>query len=477
MVHVLSYSRISSDTAKDAHGVADHHVRNHQTAARLGWAIVGELTDNDVSAAYASIYRADFEALIKALLLGRLDDGTQVDGVIVTEQLRLARNHTDWERFTDALTCQPGRVCAIDDAVRDPYSDAFELLGAINTSLGKSEVRKIRARTKASHRSRAERGAQVGGSRPFGWSVDDRKLLDSSEADIARGIVAEFLAGRSLYGITSDLQARGITTTKGNQWTSDGLRKYLANPRLCGWRLLGGEIVRDDSGDPVVGEWEPLISTDKWLEIERLLGARRRKGKLGADTRKHLLSGFLRCGKCGASLRSMPTKRADVRGGLLYACPAKTAGGCGGVARNALVVEAFLVEAVLSRAERVTTDRRERGPWPRQQDYEDLRGRRGKLTEAWSLGNLGDEVYFEGVALIESQLRELKRERTAWDARLAVEQRVAGSVRDEWEGREGQLDWRRAFLADHLSSVVVLPVGGGRRKFDPNSFRIMWAEN
>ena len=39
-VPVVSYARISTDTARDEHGGADQHKVNRETAARLGWPII-----------------------------------------------------------------------------------------------------------------------------------------------------------------------------------------------------------------------------------------------------------------------------------------------------------------------------------------------------------------------------------------------------------------------------------------------------
>lgn len=50
---VVSYARISADTAGDGHGVEDQHKVNGETAARLGWTIVHRYSDSDLSAAKA----------------------------------------------------------------------------------------------------------------------------------------------------------------------------------------------------------------------------------------------------------------------------------------------------------------------------------------------------------------------------------------------------------------------------------------
>lgn len=107
-VPVVSYARISADTARDEHGVADQHKVNRETAARLGWTVVNEITDNDRSASKLSVVREGFEQLLRILWSGHLPDGASARGVVVVADDRLARRSGDYERFVDALTHQCG---------------------------------------------------------------------------------------------------------------------------------------------------------------------------------------------------------------------------------------------------------------------------------------------------------------------------------------------------------------------------------
>ncbi|MFG1860429.1 recombinase family protein [Microbispora bryophytorum] len=73
-IPVVSYARISADVRRDEHGVQDQHKLNRETAARYGWTVVHEFTDNDKSAAKADVVRDDFEAMLKVLRSGELPD-------------------------------------------------------------------------------------------------------------------------------------------------------------------------------------------------------------------------------------------------------------------------------------------------------------------------------------------------------------------------------------------------------------------
>lgn len=63
--------------------MADQHKVNREKAARLGWVVVQEITDNDRSASKLGVVREGFEQLLRILRLGHLPDGTSARGVVV----------------------------------------------------------------------------------------------------------------------------------------------------------------------------------------------------------------------------------------------------------------------------------------------------------------------------------------------------------------------------------------------------------
>jgi len=159
---VVSYARISADTRRDEHGVQDQHELNRRTADRYGWMVVHEFTDNDKSAAKASVIRDDFEDMLRAVRSGRLSNGTPVRGVVVTADDRLARRPGDYERFVEAITYQDGRVYADARGPKDLYSEDVESMGLFGAVISKMEVRKMQRRMRNSHRARANQGTRAG---------------------------------------------------------------------------------------------------------------------------------------------------------------------------------------------------------------------------------------------------------------------------------------------------------------------------
>lgn len=194
-----------------------------------------------------------------------------------------------------------------------------------------------------------------------------------------RRAVEEFIAGRSLNSIVLEWQRVGAVTTLGNKWTATSLKVTLSNPRLCGWRAINGELVRDADGNPLIGKWETIITPEQWLAAKAIFDARKGRGFHPDGTigdilppehhqPRHLLTGILRCGRvmadgslCNAPLRI--THHRHVKSHL-YCCPATSAGGCGGVARRGDLIDEFISEAVLTKLEQQTMTAREAEPWP-----------------------------------------------------------------------------------------------------------------
>ncbi|MFF0243637.1 recombinase family protein [Streptosporangium sandarakinum] len=499
-VPVVSYARISADIRRDEHGVQDQHKLNRETAERHGWTVVHEFTDNDKSAAKADVVRDDFEAMLKALRVGELPDGTAVQGVVIVAEDRLARRPGDYERFVEAITYRDGRVFADARGSKDLYSEDTESMGLFGAVISKMEVRKMQRRMRRSHRTRAELGVPVGGTRPFGW-LPDRLTLDPREAPLVRQAILDLIAGRSLHSITTQWQKDGVKTSLGNLWTSSSLKLTVTNPRVCGWRQINGELVRDAEGNPIVGQWEPIVSPEQWMAVKSLFDARKGhyihpSGQIGhilpRDFREpnYLLTGFLRCGRtkpdgspCNASLRVTHNKDCVQH---IYVCPTKTVGGCGGLGRRGDMVDLYISEAVLAKLEEVQIAA-SAGPaeWTGQLEYEDAKSRLEELRNQWTAGNISNELFFSMAPDLEKRIGRLRAEAQKFMA--SVERRLARSstdvteIRRRWYLSEEEgglpLSIKRSYIREALHAVIIYPSGKGRRAFNPDLLEPIWRED
>ncbi|AWS42566.1 recombinase family protein [Streptosporangium sp. 'caverna'] len=494
LVPVVSYERASADKAKDEHTVADQRKVNRRTAERLGWQIVRSFTDNDKSAAKDGVVRDEFEQMLRVLRAGKLPDGTPVRGCVVVAEDRLVRRAGDYERFIDAITVVDGRVFADARDTKDLYSENVESMGLMGAVISHMEVKKMRRRVTQWHRKRAEEGTIPNGYRPFGWK-DDKRTLDPAQSDAIRQAVRQLIAGRSLNSIVMDWQRQGFVTTRGNAWTPQTLKQLLRNPRLCGWRRIKGEILKDANGAAVVGQWEAVITSQEWEAVQAIFDARRGKqvgehgvvGDLPHDFREHryLLTSILRCGRpredgtlCMAKLRVAQHPDFDHH---VYQCRSKSYGGCGRLARRGDKVDEYITEAVLAKLEERTVTAPEVGPWAGASDLKEAEEQLGELRQHWHMKKISNPLFFAEAERLEAEIARLTTERERHSVAVQRSQADITDVRRRWfsETDDDRLDMsqKRAYVREAFHAIIVHPVGqgnGSRSTFDHSKLEPIW---
>ncbi|MEU9050535.1 recombinase family protein [Streptomyces sp. NPDC048384] len=73
----------------------------------------------------------------------------------------------------------------------------------------------------------------------------------------------------SISAIRTDWQTRGLGHPREGtkRLAHHHLEHMLTNPRLCGYRTYRGEILLDDAGQPVIGEWETINTVEAWEAV------------------------------------------------------------------------------------------------------------------------------------------------------------------------------------------------------------------
>lgn len=199
------------------------------------------------------------------------------------------------------------------------------------------------------HLAAAQQG-KVQGRIAYGWirSGPDKGRHLPEEASVVRALFAGCLIGETAYSLAAGLNARGIPAPQADRWSSTTVNKMLRNPRYAGMASYGGKhriepalewdgwshVLFDDDGHPLLGNWDPIIDPKDWSRVQFELQLRRQASGIPAGssrppvTPKYLLSGILRCGKCGRGLVSNLDRKKKYR---TYRCPPSAHGGCGGI--------------------------------------------------------------------------------------------------------------------------------------------------
>ncbi|WUH07092.1 recombinase family protein [Streptomyces violaceus] len=132
----------------------------------------------------------------------------------------------------------------------------------------------------------------------------------------------------------------------------------LTNPRLCGYRTYRGEILLDDDGQPVIGEWETINTVEEWEAVCAVVAEHKRKDPGRSFARKYPLSGIARCGLCHTKIRGQVNKRwkpGSKAARFTYQCSVVN-GGCGQVGRVGEPVDEFVISLVLAEQRQKAAD-------------------------------------------------------------------------------------------------------------------------
>lgn len=457
------YARISSDQDGTGLGVQRQLEDCRTLAQSLGWTVADEYVDNDVSA-YNGKHRPEYQRM-----LADLEAGSR-DGVLIYHPDRLTRRPKELEHFVDVLTAAGVRNVrfAAGGALDAGTGDGLLVL-RIQSAVAAAESDTKSRRMKRKYQQKAESGApHVSGSRAFGYELDGLTVRQA-EAQVIRDLAERFLAGESLRSLCAWLTEQQIPTVRGAaQWRTPTLRLILSSGRIAGLREYQGQVIGD-------GQWPPIISREL---RERLLARFAENVRSGRRApRRYLLTGLLRCHRCGNRLFS--ASREDVRRYVCMSGPDH--GGCGGTFINALPTEEWLSTAILMRldtpdlanalAGKAGTDERTAGL------YEEL---------------LADEAQIEELTALYAAKHITPREwlsaRSPIVARMSVTQAalaratrsdaLAGLIgngeqlRATWAGLN--LDRQAAIVRAILDHAVIGPGKRGTRTFDPDRIRPVW---
>jgi len=455
------YVRISSDQDGLGLGVERQLKDCVRLAQDLGWQVAEVYQDNDVSASTGRA-RPAYLRMVDDIARG------ERDGVLVYHQDRLHRDPLEFEHFRTVLEKHgtPLRFVAGLSGLADGDGDgllALRIMSAVAANETATKKRRVRRKMRAN----AEAGLPHGGpNRPFGFE-DDKITHRPDEVAVVRECAARVIGGESLRSIAAALGAEGVTTTTGKPWQSTNLRVLLRNPRIAGLRDHKGEIV-----GPAV--WDPIITVEQRDLVLRALDARSTSNRRAP--RRYLLSGMLRCGKCGERLYSA-ARRTTRR----YVCQSgPDHGGCGGLTVVAAPVEDLIHKAVLIRldspemvdvlAGRTAADERTAGL------IEQLTQDRAQLEELAAVYAQRQITVKEWMAArnpIEARIRSTEQQitRASDSAELASIVGHGNALSQSWS--ELNLDRQAAIVRAVLDHAVIHPSNGGRR-FDPNRVQALW---
>jgi DNA invertase Pin-like site-specific DNA recombinase len=486
-IRAAIYCRLSK---KGGRSVQRQEQDGRAIAADRGWQVVRVFAETVSASEFATRARDQWELLLAAVR------EREFDAVIVWLEDRSNRDVVKAAEFVQACRAAGVRLVIADSEVTYDFTDPEDTakfygeMVAAQREVARLSKRVRRARVQeASEGRRHPGGLRAFGERGIGPKGNGRNVVSEAQAERERELIrqaaARILAGDSLRGIVLDWngppgEPQRVAPANGGRWTTQRLRKLLCSPRLAG--------LRDHRGQLHPGNFPAILPREQWEAVVAVLTdpARKRMGVGG--TPRHLLTGLVFCGVCGARMRA----QRDRHGAWAYRCPPRSDGGRSCAGRRAEQVERLIEGALFAAVESPAWDEQAAelpADDPARPHHERLAALMAELDvldrrigEAELAEELGGKPH-PSAATLRRMLAEREAERDQHRAAVVRLQRgrtvaaVPRNLRAVWE--DLSLDRRRNMLKALLRlppegrGIVIHPQGRGR-KFDPDAIEPDW---
>ena len=430
-----------------------------EAAARLKLEVVAELVEAPSTSGYSNRgrNRPKFGELLDLIRRG------EVDCVVAYKTDRLSRGGgPGWAPLVDAFE-EAGRDPDRAVATTDGWVSEFEI--GIRSAMDREESKKTSDRMQAVRAREANEGIpRIGGRRPYGY-VRDMSEHVADEVSRIEEAADRVLAGESVWSICTDWNQAGVPTVTGKAWTVQTLTSILTPPRIAGYRTHQGTVVGQ-------GQWKRIVDEDRQDALVAALAPRKSKPRKG---RTYPLVGFLTCGKCGGTLRSLTREN----GGRSYACrKGPGMGGCGGIRIQANGLEDYVRDLIcgmladpVTRAAMAELAPANSSGSP-SEALADLHLRRDRLVDLYTDGDIDRATFRTRQARLDDQISAAEAQRDC-DPQGGTMPALPSRVDDlvaTWAS--SGIDFQRSLIEVLVNQVIVRPATTRQRAFDPGRLEV-----
>ena len=287
-LRVAAYCRVSTDD-EDQIKSYNSMVRYYTDLIKSNkqWVFAGVFADKAITGTKTD-KREEFQLLIQECLSGN------IDLVIAKSIPRFARNTLDTLKYVRML--RERNIAVYFEVEKINTLKDGEFLLTILSSVAQQEVENTSAYVKKGLKMKMKRGELVGfqGCLGYDYDVVTKSLSINEEgAETVRYIFDRYVAGAGSTMIARELNEQGISTIKGNLWTSSSVMGIINNEKYKGDILLGKTFTVDpiskrrleNLGEEdrfyIKNHHEPIISEEKFARAQEIRERRnggRKKG-------------------------------------------------------------------------------------------------------------------------------------------------------------------------------------------------------
>ncbi len=375
---VFIYERVSSEEqAKHGYSLDAQHEALTDFCKKHDHVILGEYRDEGISARKPYTKRPAMLQLLQDV------ETIKPDMILFTKLDRWFRNIKEYYKVQDILDRYKVDWKAINEEY-DTSTASGRLYVNIKLSIAQDEADRTGERIRDIQGQLVAQGKWLGGRPPFGYKVENGRLVFGDNIHITKEAIDYFLMHHSL-----NETAKYINSKYGQTFSYNRLKNAFSQTTLKGEYRGNTDFC------------EPLISDEDWNTLQ----SRMAHNIKHATHRVYLFTGLVKCPRCGRNLSGVcgTTKFVET---LYYRCRFNCAGLCDMTAYlREDKVEKWLLENIEEDYKvQVTMKPKKKTESP--QKYKD---RLKRLNDMYLMGNIDQAEYKSKSAELQQKIAELSK--------------------------------------------------------------------
>lgn len=304
-MNAVIYARYSS------HGQTEQSIEGqlrdcYAYAEREGLTVIGEYIDRAQSG--TTDERPEFQRMIADAAK------RQFERIIVWKLDRFTRNRYDSAIYKVKLKKYGVKVVSATENISDEPEGI--ILEGLLESMAEYYSANLSKHVKRGQREIIINGTYLGGVPPYGFKVENKKLVaDEKTAPAVRYIFKEYAKGTPKKEIVNALNQKGFRTAHNKPFSIWNIQGMLSNKKYIG--------IYEHSGQEVTGGCEALVDIDTFNRVQDKLKLRKRTPAAAKAKMEYLLQGKVFCGYCGSSVVGYCGKSKNGNYYHYYACSRK----------------------------------------------------------------------------------------------------------------------------------------------------------
>lgn len=308
----ITYNRFSSSAQREC-SIEQQREAARQLADKEGLIIVKEYSDYAISGTRDD--RPQYQLMLYEV------EKIRPAYLIIWKTDRLSRDKYELNKAKKRLRDCGVKILYVAESFPEDEGSQV-LMESFYEGVAASEIVKHSKNVMRGLRYNAER-ALYNGRQILGYQgkVNNQYEIDPNTDEIVRKIFNDFISGTSLTGIRNELNSKGITTNKGNQFTVNSLRHILKNRAYIGEYKWGDVIIPD--GMPKIIDQNTFDQVQKRFEDNNRGGKGAvRKLNPNSNIADYWLTGKLFCKECGSPMTGLSGTSKSGESFYYYSCSA-----------------------------------------------------------------------------------------------------------------------------------------------------------